>query len=113
MIFYQILNTFFKEIYRDQLGEFVCGYWGLSSGKLPTFPFPKPSVTLTSHLGQNFGLGEGWVGSFPGTLIDEVKWHYFYLCWLFLYLSRYNENLELEDAIHTAILTLKVRISQL
>ena len=29
------------------------------------------------------------------------------------YLSRYNENLELEDAIHTAILTLKVRISQL
>ena len=23
-----------------------------------------------SHLGQNAGLGEGWVGSFPETLID-------------------------------------------
>ena len=23
------LNTFFKKIYRDQFGEFVCGYWGL------------------------------------------------------------------------------------
>ena len=29
LIFYQILNTFFKEIYRDQFGEFGCGYWGL------------------------------------------------------------------------------------
>ena len=30
LIFYQILNTyFFKEIYRDQFGEFVWGYWGL------------------------------------------------------------------------------------
>ena len=23
------LNSFFKEIYRDQFGEFICGYWGL------------------------------------------------------------------------------------
>ena len=23
------LNSFFKEMYRDQFGEFVCGYWGL------------------------------------------------------------------------------------
>ena len=23
------LNTFFKEMYRDQFGEFVCGYWDL------------------------------------------------------------------------------------
>ena len=23
------LNTFFKEMYRDQFGEFICGYWGL------------------------------------------------------------------------------------
>ena len=23
------LNSFFKEMYKDQLGEFVCGYWGL------------------------------------------------------------------------------------
>ena len=26
------------------------------SGKLPTYPFPKLTLTLTSHLGQNFGL---------------------------------------------------------
>ena len=23
------LNSFIKEMYRDQFGEFVCGYWGL------------------------------------------------------------------------------------
>ena len=23
------LNSFFKEIYGDQFGEFVCGHWGL------------------------------------------------------------------------------------
>ena len=36
-------------------------------GKLPTYPSPKPTLTLTSHLGQNVGLGEGQVGSFPET----------------------------------------------
>ena len=25
------LNTFFKEMYGDQFGEFVCGYQGLKS----------------------------------------------------------------------------------
>ena len=34
-------------------------------GKLPTYPSPKLTLTLTSHLGQNDGLGEGQVGSFP------------------------------------------------
>ena len=29
------------------------------AGKLPTHPFPKLTLTLTSHLGQNDGLGEG------------------------------------------------------
>ena len=24
------LNSFFKEMYGDQFGEFVCGYWGLN-----------------------------------------------------------------------------------
>ena len=28
------------------------------SGKLPTYPSPKPTLNLTSHLGQNVGLGE-------------------------------------------------------
>ena len=31
----------------------------LSSGKLPTYPFPKLTLTLTSHLGQNVSLGKG------------------------------------------------------
>ena len=42
--------------------------------KLPTYPSPKLTLTLTSRLGQNHGLGRGggggWVGSFPETLID-------------------------------------------
>ena len=29
------------------------------SGKLPTYPSPKPTLTLSSHLEQNVGLGEG------------------------------------------------------
>ena len=32
------------------------------SGKPLTYPSPKPTLTLTSHLGQNVGLGEGYVG---------------------------------------------------
>ena len=28
------------------------------SGKLPTYPSPKSTLTLTSHLGQNVGLGD-------------------------------------------------------
>ena len=28
-------------------------------GKLPTYPSPKPTLTLTSRLGQNAGLGGG------------------------------------------------------
>ena len=27
--------------------------------KLPTYPSPKPTLILTSHLRQNVGLGEG------------------------------------------------------
>ena len=29
------------------------------SGKLPIYPSPKPTLILTSHLGQNVSLGEG------------------------------------------------------
>ena len=32
---------------------------GYVSGKLPTYPSLKPTLTLTSHLGQNVGWGEG------------------------------------------------------
>ena len=44
---------------------FVNGSVGYESGKLPTYPSPKPTLTLPSHLGKNVGLGEGRVGSFP------------------------------------------------
>ena len=43
------------------------------SRKLPTYPSPKPTITLTSHLGQNVGLGEGKVGSFPEIHIKYIK----------------------------------------
>ena len=29
------------------------------SWKLPTYPSPKPTLTRSSYLGQNVGLGEG------------------------------------------------------
>ena len=29
------------------------------SGKLPTYPSPKPTLTLSSHFGQNIGLRDG------------------------------------------------------
>ena len=38
--------------------EFFFGSLYLA-GKLPTYPSPKARLTLTSHLGQNVGLGEG------------------------------------------------------
>ena len=40
------------------------------SGKLPTYPSSKPTLTLASNLRQKVGLGEGWVGSFPETYND-------------------------------------------
>ena len=44
----------------------------VSSGKLPTHPSPKLTLTLTSHLGQNVSLGEGLVDSFSETLFGPV-----------------------------------------
>ena len=35
------------------------------TGKLPTYPSPKQTLTLTPHLRQNDGLGEGKVSSSP------------------------------------------------
>ena len=35
--------------------------------KLTTYPSPKLTLTLASHLGQTVGLGEGQVGSFLET----------------------------------------------
>jgi len=44
------------------------------SGKLPTYPSPKPTLTLTSHLGQNVGVGEE-VGSFSETYPSPKNQH--------------------------------------
>ena len=48
------------------------GFLGLLyvSGRLPTYPSHKPTSTLNSNLGQNVGLGEEYVGSFPETYND-------------------------------------------
>ena len=40
--------------------------------KLPTYPSPKPTLTLTPHLGQNVCLGDGKVGGFPDTYHDPT-----------------------------------------
>ena len=44
---------------------FVNSPKGYESGKLPIYPSPKPTLILTPLIGQNVGLGEGKVGSFP------------------------------------------------
>ena len=47
------------------------------SWKVLPYPSHKPTLTLTSHLGQNVGLGEGWVVSFPETYDDsQIKQQY-------------------------------------
>ena len=37
------------------------------SGKLPTYPSPKPTFCPKWEESANAGLREGWVGSFPET----------------------------------------------
>ena len=46
-----------KNLYED-MPMFMTGSIKVS-GKLPICPSPKLTLTLTSHLGQNVGLGEG------------------------------------------------------
>ena len=43
------------------------------SGKLPTYPSPNPTLTLSFHLGQNVDFGEGWVGGYPETYNDPYN----------------------------------------
>ena len=44
------------------------------SRKLPTYPSPKSTLTLASHLGQDVGLGEGWLGGhFPNRASHKRK----------------------------------------
>ena len=45
------LNTLFKEMYRDQFGEFVCGYWGLEGKETYIqLNLPLGSTALYRHL---------------------------------------------------------------
>ena len=46
-------------------------FLSLDNGKLPTYLSLNLTLTLSSYLGQNVSLGEGQVGSFPGTEIDR------------------------------------------
>ena len=57
LLFYIIIIAFSADVYL----LFIDTNSGLISvsGKLPTYPSPKPTLTLTSHLGQNVGFGEG------------------------------------------------------
>ena len=43
------LSTFFKEMYRDQFGEFICGYWGLKGSGL------RPSKTIPYNFWDRLG----------------------------------------------------------
>ena len=38
---------------------------------IPTYLSPKSTLTLTSHLGQNVSIGEGWEGSFAERYNDH------------------------------------------
>ena len=56
---FSLFQTLYKAdtCVRQELGAWP-GSWYVS-GKLPSYPSPKLTLTLTSHLGQNVGLGEG------------------------------------------------------
>ena len=55
LIFYQILSTYpFKEIYRDQFEEFVCGYCGLKVKRVdPLLTRMQNALLLQSNLRYN------------------------------------------------------------
>ena len=53
MIYAQVNSICLYIVLNKKLGSLY------SSGKLPTYPSPKPTLTLTSHLWPNVDLGEG------------------------------------------------------
>ena len=56
-------TAFSIPFHEDQILYFILGpnqtHLIEVSGKIPTYPFPKPTLTLNSHLGENVGFGEG------------------------------------------------------
>ena len=57
LLYFIIIIAFSADVYLLFI-DTNCGLIWVS-GKLPTYPSPKPTLTLTSHLGQNVGFGEG------------------------------------------------------
>ena len=53
------------------LETYIIRFW-----ETATYPSPKSKLTLSSYLGQNVGLGEGYVGTFPETYNDPTRDHY-------------------------------------
>ena len=59
----------FKKYFRELITMDLIGSWETTH-----LPLPWVNINLTSHLRQNFGLGEGWVGSFPETYNTWQYW---------------------------------------
>ena len=53
------------------------------SGKLPTYPSPKPTLILTSHLGQNVALGRGRWAVSQECIMIPFFFHLFFFFILF------------------------------
>ena len=64
-----LIVTYYVSLYIVKVGSMVV------SGKLPTYPFPYLTLTLTSFFGRNVGFGKGWLGSFAETTIDSERLH--------------------------------------
>ena len=56
------------------------------SGKLPTYPSPKPTFCTRCEVSFDVGLGEGEVGNFPEMYNDPQRLNYYAvkLCYLWL-----------------------------
>ena len=59
----------FKKYFRELITMDLIRSWETTH-----LPLPWVNINLTSHLRQNFGLGEGWVGSFPETYNPWQYW---------------------------------------
>ena len=77
----QVITTFLQKTLKRFGSSVYCllfhfriitRFWEL---ELSTYPSPKPTLTFTSHLGQNFGLGRGgWAVSSMGTDFFFMFW---------------------------------------
>ena len=75
LIFVTVFQLVVASSWRTESDFLFAGWASLYvSRKLLTYPSPKPTLTLTSHLEQNVVLGEGQVGNFPETKNDPRRW---------------------------------------